>query len=390
MSTTRTAEGSAILSGVAGTPVGRLEGTTVLELHAEVARGAAADAGVELARIDGLICGYSLAEPYPMLSSVVAEHLGIEPSWATALQSGGATAATAAHLAATLVESGVCRHVLVVLGDRRLSGMPRGAAVTALAAFGHPQFEQPFDLTIPAAYALVARRYMKETGTTAEDLAAVAVSTRRHAVRHPHAHLREPITLDDVAASRVIATPLRLLDCCPVSDGAGALLVSAPETAPDLRRPEVRLLGAAHRHTHEHVLQAPDLAELGCGHSARAALQAAGITTEDVDVAEVYDSFTITLVIELELMGFFERGEAGRAAAGGAFDLAGRLPCNTHGGLLSFGHPGAAGGLFHLLEAVEQLRGEAGERQVEGAEVAFVHGDGGVLSAHASLVMGRL
>lgn len=381
---------SAILSGVADTRVGRLEGASVLGLHAQAARDALADAGLCKDFIDGLLCAYSLAEPYPMLSSVVAEYLGIEPAFATSIHAGGASACIAIQQAALLVESGVCRHVLIAMGDRRLTGMPSGAAVTALAAFGHPHFEQPHGITIPAAYALVAQRYMHEHGTRLEELAAVAVTTRRHAGRHPNAHLTEPLTLDDVAHSRVIASPLRLLDCCPISDGAGAVVVSSSETREDLRRPGIRLLGAGQRHTHEHVLALPELDRLGCGPAARQAFERAGVSPAEIDVAEIYDSFTITLIVELEAMGFFGRGEAGAAALDGALELDGALPCNTHGGLLSFGHPGAVGGLYHVIEAVRQLRGEAGERQVPGAELAFVHGDGGVLSAHASLVLGRV
>ena len=379
----------AILSGVGDTKVGRVEGSTPLSLHADAAFDALDDAGLRLADVDGLLCAYTLAENYPMLSSVFAEHVGMEPTFATSIVSGGATAATMAMTAAALVESGTCRHVLCVTGDARLSGMPKGAAVAALSQFGHPQFEQPTGINIPAAYGLVARRYMHEYGTTLEELSAVAVAHRTHARRHPKAHLTEPMDLAQAMAARPIAPPLRLSDCCPVSDGGAAVIVSAAETAADLTKPAVRLLGAGQKHTHEHISQAPSLTRFGCTEAARTAFGRAGVGPADIDVAEIYDSFTITLVIELESMGFFEKGEAGRAALEGAFDLGGRLPCNTHGGLLSFGHSGAAGGMFHLVEAVRQLRGEAGARQVPDAELAFVHGDGGILSAHCSLVLGR-
>lgn len=379
----------AVLSGVGDTRVGRLPETSVLALHAEAALGAIADAGLEVGDIDGLLCGYSLAEPHPMLSSVFAEYLGIRPRFATALQSGGATAATAVMLAQSLVTVGHLRHVLIVLADRRLTGMPPGGAVAALAGFGHPRYEQPYGLTVPAAYALVARRYMHEYGTSAEELAAVAVTHRRHAARHPGAHMTQPLTLEEAAGSRVIASPLRLYDCCPISDGGGAVVVSAGGAVADSGRPAVAILGAGQKHTHEHILQAPAVHELGCHESAATAFAQAGVGPREIDVCEVYDSFTITLVVELESMGFFERGEAGRAALDGALELDGDLPTNTHGGLLSFGHPGAAGGLYHVIEAVRQLRGEAQQRQVQGATTAFVHGDGGILSAHCSLVLGR-
>jgi acetyl-CoA acetyltransferase len=254
---------------------------------------------------------------------------------------------------------------------------------------GHPQFEVPYGPTIPALYALVASRYMHAYGVTGEQLAHLAVTMRRHAALHPGAHMRAPITVADVLASRVIASPLRLLDCCLVSDGGAAVIVSAPEAAVDTAHAEVALLGSGQGHTHEHLSQAPSLTEFGCREASARAMGEAGVRPADMDVAEIYDSFTITLLVELESMGFFERGEAGAAAAGGALALGGRLPTNTHGGLLSFGQSGAAGGLTHVVEAVRQLRGGAGPRQVPGPRLAFVHGDGGVLSAHCSLVLAR-
>jgi acetyl-CoA acetyltransferase len=266
--------------------------------------------------------------------------------------------------------------------------MSRDGAVAALADVGHPQFERPYGISVPASYALVARRYLHEYGATMEQLAAIAVEHRRHAARHPQAHKRDPITLADVMGSREIASPLRLLDCCLISDGGAAVVVSAGGAARDAARRPVRVLGAGQGHTHEHVMCAPTLTDFGCKQSSRLAFERAGVTPADIDVAEIYDSFTITLLVELESIGFFARGEAGAAAAAGALGLGGRLPCNTHGGLLSYGHSGAAGGMFHLVEAVRQLRGEADTRQVADAELAFVHGDGGILSAHCSLVLG--
>jgi acetyl-CoA acetyltransferase len=187
----------------------------------------------------------------------------------------------------------------------------------------------------------------------------------------------------------MIAAPLKLLDCCLVSDGAAAVVVSGARHSRD-GQARVAILGGGQGHTHEHISAAPSLIHFGCEASARQAFARAGVMPSDIDVAEIYDSFTITLAVELESMGFFGRGEAGRAAASGELGPGGRLPCNTHGGLLSYGHSGAAGGMFHVVEAVHQLRGAAGPRQVDGAELAFVHGDGGILSAHCSLVLGRV
>jgi acetyl-CoA acetyltransferase len=378
----------ASITGAAGTAVGELPGSSCMGLHAQAALAAVDDAGLALSDIDGVLCAYSFTEPHLMLASVFCEYMGIHPAVCTAVQSGGASACIMLMQAAALVASGQCRHVLCATGDNRLTGMSRDGAVAALAEVGHPQFERPYGISVPAAYALVAQRYLHEFGATPEQLAAIAVEHRRHAGRHPHAHKRDPITVDDVMRSRVICSPLRLLDCCLVSDGGAAIVVSAPDAARDTRAP-IRVLGMGQGHTHEHIVAAPSLTDFGCKDSSRRAFAQAGLGPADIDVALIYDSFTITLLVELESIGFFERGEAGAAALAGELGLQGRLPCNTHGGLLSFGHSGAAGGMFHAVEAVQQLRAEAADRQVAGAELAFVHGDGGILSAHCSLVLGR-
>lgn len=378
---------NAVITGVANTPCGKLPEESALSLHATVARDAVADAGLKLSDIDGLLCAYSFTEPNPMLAHVVSEYLGIAPAFAASVSAGGATGGLHVMTAKALVETGMCRHVLCLTGDNRLTGMAPGQAVAALADFGHSEFEVPYGITIPAAYGLVAQRYMHDTGITAEQLAHIAVTTRKHACRHPDAQMRKPITVEDVMSSRYIAEPLRLFDCALISDGAAGILVSAEPTD---RRPVVRVLGAGQKGTHEHIMAAPrDLQSFGCKHSSADAFREAGMTVKDIDIAEIYDSFTITLAIELESIGFFEKGTVGPAVAEGALDLDGSLPCNTHGGLLSFGHSGAAGGAFHVVEAVRQLRGEADERQVKDAATCYVHGDGGTLSAHVSLILER-
>ncbi|WP_298216835.1 thiolase family protein [Acidocella sp.] len=381
---------SPVITGAADTEVGKLEGSTSLGLQAQAAMAAVEDAGLSLAEIDGVLCAYSFTEPHLMLSSVVSEFLGIAPSYSVAVQAGGATACAQLVHAAALVESGRCRHVLVVCGDNRLTGMTRDRAVAALSEVGHAQFERPYGISVPSAYALVARRYMHEYGVTLEHLAGVAVAHRKNAMRHPKAQMREPITLEDVARSRPISTPLRLLDCCLISDGGAAVVVSAADAARDTRKPGIAILGTGQMNTHEHIVAAPSFTDFGCKQSSAQAFGRAGIKAADIDVAEIYDSFTITLLAELESIGFFGRGEAGPAILSGALDLDGKLPCNTHGGLLSYAHSGAAGGMFHVVEAVRQLRGEAAGRQVANARLGFVHGDGGILSVHFSLVLGRL
>jgi acetyl-CoA acetyltransferase len=380
--------GMAIITGVADTAVGKLEGSSCMGLHAEAAAAALADAGLEASEIDGVVCAYSLTSPHLMLSSMFSEFFGLQPAYSVAIQAGGSTAAQMVMHAAALVASGICRHVLCVCGDNRLTGMTRNRAVAALAEVGHAEFERPFGFSVPAAYALVAQRYMYDHHLTQEHLAATAVSHRRHALRHPKAQMRTPLTMDEALNARMISSPLRLFDCCQISDGGAAIVVSAPDALPFRNKRNVAVLGVGQKNTHEHIVAAPSLTSFGCKQSSAQAFAMAGVAAGDIDVAEIYDSYTITLLVELESIGFFGRGEAGPAVLAGAIDLGGVLPCNTHGGLLSYAHSGAAGGMFHIVEAVRQLRGEAEHRQVKDAELAFVHGDGGIMSAHCSLVLG--
>lgn len=379
----------AMITGVYDTDVGALPGSSCMGLHAEAALGALADAGLTKADIDGVLCAYSFTEPHLMLSSVFCEYMNIQPKFNAAIEVGGATACVMVMQAAALVEAGICKHVLVVTGDNRMTGMPKGGAVATLAKVGHGQFEHPYGMSVPAAYALVAQNYMHEYGVTSEHLASISVTAREYASMNSKAHMKKPITIDDVLNSRIIASPLHVLDCCLISDGGAAIVVSADDAAKDRPKKAIEIMGTGQGHTHEHIMAAPSLVDFGCKSAAKMAFERAGITAKDVDVAEIYDSFTITLLVELESIGFFERGEAGPACLAGALKLGGKLPCNTHGGLMSYAHSGAAGGMFHVVEAVRQLRREAENRQVEDCEVAFVHGDGGILSAHCSIVLGR-
>jgi acetyl-CoA C-acetyltransferase len=372
------------ISGVGDTPFGRLEGETPLSLMARAASAALEEAGLERGAIDGVLCGYAGTLPHLMLATLFAEYFGLRPRYAHALQAGGATGAAMIMLAARLVAAGECRNLLVVAGDTRLSGQGRDSAVEMLAQVGHHQYEVPFGPTIPAYYGLVAARYMHVHGLGEADLAEFAVLMRRHAALHPGAQFKAPITVEEVLASRPIAAPLKLLDCCPVSDGACALVVSA---APG--EPRLRIAGAAQAHLHQHVSAAVDLADFALADCAGRAREEAGIELDDIDLLAIYDSFTITLLILLEETGFAPRGKAAERLRAGVFGRDGLWPLNTHGGLLSFGHSGVAGGLAHIVEAARQLAGRAGARQVRQPETAFLHGDGGVMSAHVSLVLRR-
>lgn len=365
------------------TRYGRHEGSGTLALMAQATDLALADAGMARGDIDGLVCGYSTTLPHLMLSTVFAEHYGLHPRYAHAVQLGGATGFGLVMLAHLLVSSGAASRVLVVGGENRMTGQSRDSAVQVLAQVGHPVYEVPLGATIPAYYGLVASRYMHEFGSTEADFAELAVTMRKHAALHEGAQFRTPIGVDDVMASRAIASPLKMLDCCPVSDGGCAFVVSAQAEGPN----PVRISGAAQHHNAQHISALASLTNVGAGACAARALGAAGRTLADVEHAAIYDSFTITLTMLLEEIGLAPRGRAGVLAREGHFDADGAMPLNLHGGLLSYGHCGVGGAMAHLAEAHLQMTGRAGVRQAPRAGLTLLHGDGGVLSSHVSLVM---
>lgn len=378
----------AIVAGVGESDIGKRPGVSALELCAQAARRALADAGLGIRDIDGLLTAYTMTEPYPVFYGALAEFMGLELRYGAELTAGGGSSGVMIRDAALAVASGRAEAVLVVSGDNRATGMGRDNAVAALAAWGHPYYEYPYGRFIPAYYALIARRYMHEYGATSEDLARVAVTQRDHACRHPNAHMKTPITLEDVLASKPIAEPLRLFDCCLISDAAGAAVVMRAERAGDLPQKAVYLLGAGESFTHEHILAAPSLLESGAGRAAQAAYAMAGLGPREIDFAQLYDCFTITPMLLAEACGFAARGEAAALWKDGQASIEGRFPINTHGGMLSHAHAGATGGLFESVEAVRQLRGGEGARQVARHEIALVHVEGGIMSNHATLIYG--
>jgi len=374
------------ICGVGLTPYGKLPGKDTLALMSEAAALALADAELRRGDIDGLVCGYSTTLPHLMLSTVFAEHFGLRPAYAHAIQLGGATGFAMAMLAHHLADSGVAKHILVVAGENRLTGQSRDSAIQTLAQVGHPVYEVPLGATIPAYYGLLASRYMLEYGSTEADLAELAVLMRRHAGMHPGAQFREPISIETVLASKPIAAPLKLLDCCPVSDGGAAFVVSRERRGAHA----VRIRGTGQAHTHQHITAAASLTRFGAADSVGRANATAGIALGDIDYAAIYDSFTITLTILLEEIGLAPRGEAGSEARAGRFSHDGQLPLNTHGGLLSYGHCGVGGAMAHLVETHLQLTGRAAGRQARNASLALLHGDGGVLSSHVSLILEKI
>lgn len=369
--------------GVGNTPFGRLPGSTPLTLMAQAAEDALAEAGLRRDEVDGVLCGYATTLPHLMLADLFCEAASLSPAYAHGMAGGGATGGLMAMLAHDLVRAGRCRNVLVVAGENRLSGQSRDQSMQTLAQVGEPAIEVPNGASVPAYYALLASRYLHETGLDVDALSEFAVLMRTHADSHPDAHLREPMTLAEARAARPIAAPLRLSDCCPISDGAVAIVVSVE---PGSGVP-VRIAGAGQAHRHQHLCAIDSVMDTGASTAAARAFAEARCRVEDVDLLAIYDSFTITLVMLLEELGIAPRGRAVERLRAGDFAVDGALPLNTHGGLLAFGHSGVAGGLMHLAEASRQLAGRAGARQLAPRRRALFHADGGVLSSHVSLIL---
>ncbi|MDJ0879704.1 MAG: thiolase family protein [Halieaceae bacterium] len=381
--------GKLAIVGAFDTAVGVVPGKTPTELCVEAALGAMADAGIGRSQVDGLITCNAFAEPIMYHAEAVAEYLQIFPRYCFSVNTGGGTTFTVLHHAASAIATGMAEVIVISMADSLRSSMTREQAKRVQSSTGHPQFEQPYGITVPAYYALIAQAHMAEYGTTAEQFAEVAVSCRAHAAGNPTAQKREPITVDDVLASPLIADPLHLLDCSLVSDGGSAVVVTSAERARDCAQAPVYLLGVGEGHSHEHISQAQNLTTSGAVDSGRLAYEMAGLGPGDMDFAQLYDCFTPTVLVELEDLGFCDKGEGGAFLQTGATRPGGSLPVNTHGGMLSHCHPGNPGAMFALTESVWQLRGQAGERQLPKAEVGLVHGQGGIMSSHTSIILGR-
>ena len=384
MSTDRTLRGVAALVGVADavSPTGELE-LYGRALEAAVIREALDDAGLTIDDVDG-IC-------HAGASMQMAEYLGIHPTFTDSTVTGGSSFEVHVEHAAAAIAAGLCDVVVGVYAstprsdrrNKRPGGFGRGAGREAFL-----EWEMPYGMRMPMGpYALAANRHMAQFGTTPEQLAQIAVSTRQWAAMNPRARYQDQITIEDVLASPMESTPLHRLDCCLVTDGAGAFVLTSAERAATLRRPPIFVLGAATCHDHSMISEMPDLTVTPGAVSGHRAFNAAGIAPSDVDVLMGYDSFTITALLHLEDLGFCAKGEGGPFAADGKLGPGGSLPMNTNGGGLSYTHPGMYG-MFLIVEAVRQLRGDCGPRQVPRAEIAVAHGSGMVLSCMATLVLG--
>jgi acetyl-CoA acetyltransferase len=291
-------------------------------------------------------------------------------------------------MAAAAIQAGMADTIVVAMADSLRSFMTREQAMVVQSSSGHPHYELPYGPTVPAYYALIARAHMAQYGTTEAQFAEAAVSCRAWASQHPKAQMRDPITVDDVLNSRGIADPLKVLDCSLVSDGGAAVVITRKAHGMDGPHKPITLLGYGEGHAYEHISQAKDLTTSAAMQSGKAAYAAAGLTPDDIDLLQLYDCFTPALLIQLEDLGFCAKGEGGDWLASGIGRPGGSKPLNTHGGMLSYCHPGNPGAMFGLTEAITQMRGAAGERQLANIETALCHAQGGIMSSHATLILG--
>ena len=376
------------IAGVHEHPTRWAPDKTEFQIMAESAKGALEDCGLELRDVDGLFAASMSMGPMGVVS--LAEYLDVKPRYLDGTNIGGSSFVAHVNHAAAAIHAGLCEVALILYGSTAASNaMAIGTGMGGGRDAG-ASFVSPYGLTTVGSYALVAQRHMHAYGTTSAQLAEIAVTMRRHAGLNANAKMRKPITVGDVLESRIISRPLHLLDCCIISDGGGAVIVTSAERARDLRQRPVLLLGCGEAVCHQEV-GAPDLLSIAAKQSGAQAFRMAGVSHDDVDLCTIYDSFTITVLVTLENLGFCKPGEGGAFVSGGRIGLGGALPLNPDGGGLSSNHPGMRG-IFLVIEAAKQLRGECGERQVAGAAIALAHGTGGTLGvAHsgATLILAR-
>jgi acetyl-CoA acetyltransferase len=348
---------------------------TSFQIMGECTREALADAGLQLEDVDGFFGATMTMGAMGMVQ--LSEYLNIKPRYIDGTNIGGSSFVSHVAHAGAAIHAGLCDVALIVYGSTAASDAMAIGTGTAGGRDPSAAFVSPYGMTLVSSYAMVAQRHMHQYGTTSEQLADIAVSTRHHASLNPNAKMRQPITREDVLESRVIADPLHLLDCCIISDGGGAVIVTSLERAKNLRQPPVVVLGTGEAVAHREI-GAPDLMTIAAKQSGEDAFSMAQLSPADIDFCTIYDSFTITVLATLENLGFCKPGEGGPFVENGGIGLGGRLPVNPDGGGLSSNHSGMRG-IFLVIEAVRQLRGGLGERQVEGAEVALAHGTGGYL-----------
>ena len=375
-----TIRGKTAVVGAATFGIGEMAGFESIDLAARASLLALEDSGLSLADVDGIF----LCLPQDQLSGLAfAEYLGIQPKVTDNNRTGGSAFLTQTVWAALALGAGLCDVALIAYGSNQ-----RTASGKLVSALVNSIFESAYRPVMPvAAYALAASRHMHEFGTNRQHLAEVAVAARQWAKLNPEAFMRDDLTVDQCLSSRMVADPLTVRDCCLVTDGAAAIVMTRADRAKALKQKPVYLLGAGSAITHKEIANMPDLTASGAVESGTRAYAEARMRPSDVDIVQLYDAFTINTIMFLEDLGFCPKGEGGRFVSGGRIAPGGSLPVNTNGGGLSCVHPGMYG-LFTIVEGVRQLRGQAGARQINGANIALCHGNGGVLSSQATNIFG--
>jgi acetyl-CoA acetyltransferase len=372
---------SAAIVGVAESDLGQVaDGLSPIDLMAQGVQRALVDCGLRLQDVDGLFCAAAQSR---LSVLALSEYLGIDPPFLGSTIVGGSSFEYHVAHAMAAIAAGLCNTAVIAYGSTQ-----RSVGRKQATARENNPYETPFKPFLPSsAYALAASRHMHEFGTTREQLAEVAVAAREWALLNPAAWEKKPLTIDDVLSARMVSYPFTVRDCCLVTDGGGAVVVTSAERARSLKKAPAYVLGCGQSVTHASISGMPDLTVTGARASGRAAYRMARLGPTDVDAAELYDAFTINTILFLEDLGFCKKGEGGPFVAGGRIGPKGSLAVNTNGGGLSYCHPGMYG-LLLLIEAVRQLRGECGARQIEDCEVAIAHGNGGVLSSQATVILG--
>lgn len=372
--------------GAALSDCGRVDDKTVYELHYQATSRALADAGLTREDVDGFMS--TTTGTLPPIE--VAEYLGLRPRWVDGTNVGGSVWEFMVEHAAAAISSGYVDVVVLTYGSTTRADLKRKLRTANLTFGGRgpEQFDVPYGHTLISRYAMAAMRHMHEYGTTVEQLAEIAVSTRYNASLNPDATHRDLLTIDEVQGAPMMADPLTKLHCCIRSDGGGSIVLAAEDRARDCAKPPVWVLGTGEAISHTTMSEWPDFTESACVHSGARAFAQAGVRPEDIDVCQLYDSFTPTVLLTLEGLGFCGKGEGGAFVEDGKLRVGGALPTNTDGGGLSNCHPGMRG-IFLLVEATWQLRGECGARQVAGAELACVNGTGGWFSSAGTVILGN-
>ena len=370
--------GQAAIVGIGLSEFGQVPGWSHFELMAQAVEGALADAALKKSDVDGIFCVVDRAS---LPAAMAAEYFGIRPKVIEGTMIGGSSFVNFLQWAALALQAGLCEVALICYGSNARSGKVRPGGTVPIP------YESAYGARLVTSYALAAARHMHQFGTTREQLAEVPVAARAWAQKNPKATMRGPLTIEDVLRSRMVSDPLTVADCCLISDGAGAVILTRADRAKDCPKKPVYLLGVAAETTHQGIAQMDDLTITGAARSGPRAFEIAGLAPKDVDVLELYDAFSINTILFLEDLGFCKKGEGGAFVSGGTIAPGGSLSVNTNGGGLSCLHPGMYG-VFTIIEAVTQLRGEAGERQVKGAKVALAHGNGGSLSTQVTSLFG--